>query len=96
MIGFVIAAPVWARRALAYYSVFSLGPLLLIVTAVAGLIWGADAVRGAMVAQFRGLLGESGSQAIEAMLRRDAHTLIYAAIKEATIPISDTTDALLT
>jgi membrane protein len=55
--------------ALAYYSVFSLGPLLLIVTAVAGLIWGADAARGSIVTQFRGLLGESGSQAIEAMLQ---------------------------
>jgi membrane protein len=69
------AAGDWLRHrsarlgaALAYYSVFSLGPLLLIVTAVAGLIWGADAARGSIVAEFRGLLGESGSQVIEAML----------------------------
>jgi membrane protein len=55
--------------ALAYYSVFSLGPLLLIVTAVAGLIWGADAARGSIVTEFRGLLGESGSQVIQAMLQ---------------------------
>jgi membrane protein len=54
--------------ALAYYSVFSLGPLLLIVTSVAGLFFGADAVRGALSAQFRSLLGETGSQAVEAML----------------------------
>jgi membrane protein len=39
------------------------------VTAVAGLIWGGDAARGSIVAQFRGLLGESGSQAIESMLQ---------------------------
>jgi membrane protein len=70
------AASNWLRHrsarlgaALAYYSVFSLGPLLLIVTSVAGLIWGGDAARGAIVAQFRGLLGESGSQAIESMLQ---------------------------
>jgi membrane protein len=69
------AASDWLRHrcarlgtALAYYSVFSLGPLLLIVTAVAGLIWGADAARGSIVTQFRGMLGESGSQVIEAML----------------------------
>jgi membrane protein len=55
--------------ALAYYSVFSLGPLLLIVTATAGLIFGADAVRGSLSGQFRGLLGETGSQAVEAMLK---------------------------
>jgi membrane protein len=54
--------------ALAYYAVFSLGPLLLIVTAVAGLFFGPDAVRGSLTAQFRGLLGESGGQAIDAMI----------------------------
>jgi membrane protein len=55
--------------ALAYYSVFSLGPLLLIVTSVAGLFYGQDAVRGALSTQFRGLLGPAGSEAIEAMLK---------------------------
>jgi membrane protein len=54
--------------ALAYYSVFSLGPLLLIVTSIAGLFFGADAVRGSLTAQFRSLLGETGGQAVEAML----------------------------
>ena len=51
-----------------YYSVFSLGPLLLIVTAIAGFFFGADAVRGSLTSQFRSLLGETGSQAVEAML----------------------------
>ncbi len=55
--------------ALAYYSVFSLGPLLLIVTAVAGLVWGGDAARSSIVTQFRALLGESGGLAIDAMLQ---------------------------
>jgi membrane protein len=55
--------------ALAYYSVFSLGPLLLIVTAVAGLLFGADAARESLTTQFRNLLGETGSQALEAMLK---------------------------
>ncbi len=70
------AASDWPRHrsvrlgaAFAYYSVFSLGPLLLIVTAVAGLIWGGDAARGSIVSQFRSLLGESGGQAGEAMLQ---------------------------
>jgi membrane protein len=55
--------------ALAYYSVFSLGPLLLIVTAVAGLFFGADAVRSSITSQFRSMLGETGSQAVEVMLK---------------------------
>jgi membrane protein len=55
--------------ALAYYSVFSLGPLLLIVVGVAGLFFGQDAVRQSLTGQFRELLGETGSQAVETMLR---------------------------
>jgi membrane protein len=55
--------------ALAYYSVFSLGPLLLIVTSVAGLLFGDEAARGALGAQFRSMLGDSGAQAVEAMLK---------------------------
>jgi membrane protein len=54
--------------ALAFYSIFSMGPLLLIVTSIAGLLFGADAVRGSLSAEFRSMLGESGSKAIEAML----------------------------
>jgi membrane protein len=54
--------------ALAYYSVFSMGPLLLIVAGVAGLFFGAEAARGSLTAQFRSLLGETGSKAVEAML----------------------------
>jgi membrane protein len=55
--------------ALSYYSVFSLGPLLLIVVSVAGLFFGGDAVRDALTTQFRSLLGPTGSQAVEAMLK---------------------------
>src|SRR4029453_8197310 len=54
--------------ALAYYSVFSMGPLLLIVISVAGLFFGADGVRGSLTSQFRSMLGETGSMAVEAML----------------------------
>ena len=55
--------------ALAYYAVFSLGPLLLIVTAVAGIFFGEEAVRGSVTSQFQGLIGPSGSQAIDAMMQ---------------------------
>jgi membrane protein len=70
------AANDWLRHhdarlgaALAYYSVFSIGPLLLIVVSIAGLFFGPDAVREALTGQFRALLGPSGSQAVEAMLK---------------------------
>ncbi|MGE5510586.1 MAG: YihY/virulence factor BrkB family protein [Bacteroidota bacterium] len=70
------AASDWVRHrdarlgaALAYYSVFSLGPLLLIVVSIAGLFFGEDAVRTALTGQFQSLLGPLGSQAIETMLK---------------------------
>ena len=37
--------------ALAYYTVFSIAPLLVIVIAIAGLVFGADAARGQVMAQ---------------------------------------------
>jgi len=54
--------------ALAYYTMFSLTPTLLIVIAVSGLIWGRDAVRGAITSQFSGLVGQEGGRQIETMI----------------------------
>jgi len=54
--------------ALAYYTIFSIAPLLLIAIAVAGLVFGADAARGEVVAQLQGMMGESAAQAIQGML----------------------------
>jgi membrane protein len=54
--------------ALAYYSIFSVGPLILIAIAVAGLWFGEDAVRGQVSTQIEDLLGSSGAQAVQSML----------------------------
>jgi len=54
--------------AIAYYSMFSIAPLLFIVITVAGLIHGPDAVRGAVFGQVADLMGESGAEAIREML----------------------------
>ena len=54
--------------ALAYYSVFSIGPLIVIAVAIAGLLFEHDAVRGEVSNGLRGLLGETGAKAIEGML----------------------------
>jgi membrane protein len=54
--------------AIAYYTIFSIAPLLVIATAVAGLIFGEDAVHGAISDQLRGLLGDTGAGAVEAMI----------------------------
>ncbi len=54
--------------ALAYYSVFSIGPLVVIVVAVAGLFFGQEAVRGQLLQSMTGLLGENGAEAVQLML----------------------------
>ncbi len=55
--------------ALAYYTVFSLAPLLLIVIAVAGLVFGHDAVRGEIVHQLGGVMGRDGATAVQGLLK---------------------------
>ena len=54
--------------ALAYYTVFSMAPLLLIAIAVAGFVFGADAARGEIVSQLRSLMGEQGAQIVQTLL----------------------------
>lgn len=54
--------------ALSYYSVFSIGPLILIAVAVAGLVFGHEAVQGEVTNSLKSLLGENGAQAINGML----------------------------
>ena len=51
--------------ALAYYTIFSLAPLLLIVIAVAGLVFGARGGAGADLRPAAGLVGAQGAEAIQ-------------------------------
>ena len=51
--------------ALSYYTLFSIAPLLLIVIAVAGLVFGDEAARGELFGQISGLIGPAGAQAVE-------------------------------
>jgi membrane protein len=54
--------------ALAYYTMFSIAPLLLIVISIAGLIFGVDAARGEIVGQLQGLMGQQGAEAVQGLL----------------------------
>jgi len=69
------AADNWSRHkdsrqgaALAYYSVFSLGPIILIAIAVAGFFFGREAVSGQVAASIKDMLGDTGANAVQAML----------------------------
>jgi membrane protein len=65
----------WADRAMslgasiAYFTIFSLAPMLLAAVAVAGLVFGREAAQGAIVAELGGLLGKESAAAIEAMIQ---------------------------
>lgn len=54
--------------ALAYYTTFSMAPILVIAIAVAGMVFGADAAQEEVSVQMRGLFGDTGARAVEEML----------------------------
>jgi membrane protein len=54
--------------ALSYYAVFSIGPLLVVVTAIAGLVFGPDAVQSEVTTTLKGLLGDAGAAGVSSML----------------------------
>jgi membrane protein len=55
--------------AISYYTIFSLAPLLVIMIAIAGALFGREAAQGQIVEQISGLVGREGATAVEAMLR---------------------------
>lgn len=59
--------------ALAYYTVFSLAPLLIIVIAIAGLVFGAEAAQGQIVTQLQGLIGKDGAETIQELIVNASH-----------------------
>jgi membrane protein len=54
--------------AIAYYTVTSLAPVLIIVIAIAGLVFGQDAARGALSEQIRDLMGQDSAALMERMI----------------------------
>lgn len=55
--------------AIAYYTVFSLAPMLILVIAVAGIAFGEQAAEGALFDQVADLVGQESAGAVQAMLR---------------------------
>ena len=57
---------------LAYYAIFSLAPLLVIVISMAGLVFGEDAARGQLSQQIATLAGKGAGEAIQAAVQSSA------------------------
>lgn len=60
---------VGTAAALAYYAAFSLAPVLVIAVTLSGVFYGRASVEGHVVAQFRELLGQSGAELLQRMIR---------------------------
>lgn len=54
--------------ALAFYTLFSMAPVLVLVIAIAGFFYGADAAQGGLITELRGLVGAQGAEAIQLIL----------------------------
>jgi len=79
--------------ALSYYTLFSLAPLLLIVIALAGLVFGEDAARGQVLATLGGLVGTEGATAIEGMLKNagtSSSSLVASVVSTVTLIVGAT------
>ena len=55
--------------AIAFYTIFSIAPLLIITMAIAGFFFGADAAQGQIYSQARSLLGEEGATALQGLVQ---------------------------
>src|SRR5690606_12565841 len=55
--------------AIAFYTAFSVAPLMIIIIAVAGFVWGEEAVRGELIRQLGDLVGSDAAAGIQALIR---------------------------
>jgi len=61
--------PFEMAAAVSYYTLLALAPLLLVVLAMAGIVFGRDAVESQITNEMRGLIGEQGAEAIQLVLQ---------------------------
>jgi membrane protein len=80
--------------ALAFYTLLSLAPLLLVILGVAGIVYGRDEAQLLLVQQIAGLLGESAAAGIEVILENagaPADGILPALLGMATVIFGATT-----
>lgn len=80
--------------AISYYTMFSLAPLLVIVIAIAGALFGAEAVQGQIAAQLSGLIGAEGALAVQGLIRsasEPSRGLVAGAISIVVLVVGATT-----
>jgi membrane protein len=58
--------------ALAYYTVFSIGPMIIVIIYIAGLVYGRDAIQGNVFHQLQSLVGADAAAQIQQMIKNAA------------------------
>lgn len=80
--------------AIAFYTVFSLAPLVIIVIAIAGFFWGEEAVRGQLFQQVHAMIGAEGAKTIEGVVRgaqEPSQGIVATVISVAVLVVGATT-----
>ncbi|MCW2238960.1 YihY/virulence factor BrkB family protein [Azospirillum canadense] len=80
--------------AIAFYTIFSLAPLAILVIALAGLVFGDEAARGALVDQLGALIGQDAAHTVQELIARAGNrgTSVWASvIGIGTIVVGSTT-----
>jgi membrane protein len=67
--GFMEDEALTRGAAIAFYTVTSIGPVLFIVVAIAGLVFGEDAASGAVSAQLGGLMGRQSAELLQTAIQ---------------------------
>jgi membrane protein len=76
------------RRNRIYYTIFSLAPILVIVIAIAGLVFGEQPAQGEIVGDIEEPIGRDGAKAIQTMIQsafKPDHSVIASAIGVVTL-----------
>ena len=83
--------------ALAFYTLFSMTPILVLAIAVAGYVFGTEAAQGEIVAQVQELVGPNGAQAIQALLAaaRDPDSGLVATLVASVLLLLGTTSVFV-
>ena len=68
--GFIADEALSHGASIAYYTMFAVAPVLLIIIAIAALVFGREAAEAAIVAQLSGLMGESTAKALEEIVHK--------------------------
>jgi membrane protein len=72
--GFIDDNAVKLSAALSYYTIFSIGPMLVIAMSLAGFFYGQEAVQGKLFGQIRGLLGTEAAAQVQSIIQNIQQT----------------------